>query len=150
MAWNECKEERLRRTFIKNTLVFVPSDGKPPTKILRASLTVGGTLVDVVAAAAAAVAVVVAAAVAAAGGGDCNGAPCCGLESSVSSFSAGAAGAGDVDPPVGFPFLCQDDCDDCGGGGCELVVSTTDTTAVSTAVLTVNVELWLLLALLLL
>ena len=141
MAWNECKEERLRRTFIKNTLVFVPSDGKPPTKILRASLTVGGTLVDVV---------VAAAVVAAAGGGDCNGAPCCGLESSVSSFSAGAAGAGGVDPPVGFPFLCQDDCDDCGGGGCELVVSTTDTTAVSTAVLTVNVELWLLLALLLL
>ena len=141
MAWNECKEERLRRTFIKNTLEFVPSDGKPPTKILRASLTVGGTLVDVV---------VAAAVVAAAGGGDCNGAPCCGLESSVSSFSAGAAGAGDVDPPVGFPFLCQDDCDDCGGGGCELVVSTTDTTAVSTAVLTVNVELWLLLALLLL
>ena len=143
MAWNECKEERLRRTFIKNTLVFVPSDGKPPTKILRASLTVGGTLVDVVAGAAAGAA-------AAAVGGDCNGAPCCGLESSVSSFSAGAAGAGGVDPPVGFPFLCQDDCDDCGGGGCELVVSTTDTTAVSTAVLTVNVELWLLLALLLL
>ena len=140
MAWNECKEERLRRTFIKNTLVFVPSDGKPPTKILRASLTVGGTLVDVV----------VAAGAAAAGGGDCNGAPCCGLESSVSSFSAGAAGAGGVAPPVGFPYLCQDDCDDCGGGGCELVVSTTDTTAVSTAVLTVNVELWLLLALLLL